>query len=67
MEYILKNTVEDKILGVFTEQELVHKVREIAIENEDEELSIIKIGEALDYIETYCDNLTVTEKKSALI
>jgi hypothetical protein len=55
--YKLFNKIEDKIIFEGTEAEFIHLVRLIAVENEDEELSIISIGEAKDYIENYCDNL----------
>ena len=59
--YIIKNNIEDKEIGSFaTDSELTNFVRKIAVENDDEELSITVIGEALDYLKNYCDNLDLT-------
>ena len=55
--YKIYNNVEDIIIFKGNEAEFVHFVRKIAIENEDEELSITTKGEAYDYIENYCGNL----------
>jgi len=56
--YKLYNTVEEKFISkLMNVNETVHRVREIAIENGDEDMSIIKITEAEEYIDVYCDNL----------
>lgn len=60
-KYSIFNKVEDKHLGIFTEAEFVHKVRQIAVENDDAELSITCIGEAEDYLREYCSNLEFGE------
>lgn len=57
--YTLKNNIEDKVIGQYNELEFIHHMRKIAVENDDEELSITCIGEAIDYLNNYCDNLEV--------
>jgi hypothetical protein len=42
-----------------SDAEFVHFVRQIAVENDDEELSITCVGEAKDYLKNYCENLTL--------
>lgn len=51
------NEIEEKIIFQGEEKEFVHFMRKIAIENEDEELSITCLSEAKEYLEVYCDNL----------
>jgi len=60
-KYSIFNKVEKKHLGIFTEAEFVHRVRQIAVENDDAELSITCIGEAKDYLREYCSNLEFGE------
>lgn len=56
--YIIKNTVEEKIIGKFeTDAEFVHFMRTVAVENEDEDMSITCLSEAMDYLNNYCSNL----------
>jgi hypothetical protein len=56
--YIVKNTVEDKIIGKFeTDAEFVHFMRTVAVENEDFDLSILCVNEAKEYLDIYCSNL----------
>jgi hypothetical protein len=56
--YSLVNNVENKVIANLTsDAELIHKVRNIAVENEDFDFSIICLSEAKEYIEVYCDNL----------
>lgn len=62
MKYFIENNLHIKpepiiIFETNDVDKLVHFVREIAVENEDEELSIICFEEAKEYIDTYCDNL----------
>jgi hypothetical protein len=53
-----KITNIDDIVKVFkTDAELTNFARRIAVENEDEDLSITCIGEAKDYFENYCPDL----------
>lgn len=63
--YIIKNIVEDKIIVTLkTDAEFTHFMREIAIENDDENLSITCVGEAMDYLNNYCSNLTLVDPKN---
>jgi hypothetical protein len=56
---ILHNIDGEKVSTLKTEQEFTHFMRNIAIENDDEDLSITTFGEAKDYLENYCPNLTL--------
>jgi hypothetical protein len=56
--YSLVNNIEGKVIANLTsDAELINKVRNIAVENEDFDFSIICLSEAKEYIEVYCDNL----------
>jgi hypothetical protein len=56
--YSLVNNLENKVIAnLNSDAELIHKVRNIAVENEDNDLSILSLSEAKEYIEVYCDNL----------
>lgn len=64
----IMNTIYNDVKGsvIFSsdnDAEFVHFVRKIAVENDDEEISITCIGEAKDYIGEYCDNLRLTDMK----
>jgi len=59
MFYILHNVDAEKVTTLNSEAELVHFMRAIAIENDDEELSITCKEEALSYLKEYCQNLTL--------
>ena len=59
--YTVHNNVEDKIIFSGNEKEFVHFMRKIAVENDDEELSITCLGEAMEYLEVYCDNLDLVK------
>jgi hypothetical protein len=55
--YTLVNTINNEIIAKLNnDSEMIHKIRTIAVENGDEELSIISKGEAVDYIRDYCDD-----------
>ena len=56
---ILHNVDEEKVSTFKSEQEFTHFMRKIAVENDDEELSITCFGEAKDYLDNYCPNLTL--------
>lgn len=59
--YVIKHVIDGEKESVFkTDSEFVHFVRQIAVENEDEELSITCVGEAKDYLENYCPNLELS-------
>jgi hypothetical protein len=55
---ILHNVDGEKVSTFNTNEEFTHFMRKVAIENEDEDLSITCFGEALDYLNNYCPNLT---------
>ena len=56
--YTLVNNIESKVIAnLNSDAELIHKVRNIAVENEDFDFSIICLSEAKEYIEVYCSNL----------
>ena len=58
MKYRVTNNIENTVFPIFNnDAELIHFTRKIAVENEDEDLSIIHIGEAKDYLMNYCHNL----------
>jgi hypothetical protein len=59
MYTIIHNIDGEKITTLYSDAELVHFTRCIAIENEDHELSILSVGEAKDYLADYCPNLTL--------
>ena len=57
-KFKIKHIMDDEKVSEFkTDSEFIHFVRKVAVENEDEELSILSVGEAKDYLENYCDNL----------
>lgn len=61
--YILVNTVEDKIIAELkNDSEIINKVNEIRIENEDFDFSIIGVSDAIEYIEDFCGNLELVEQ-----
>lgn len=57
--YKVFNNIEEQIIFEGKEKEFVHFMRKIAVENEEEELSITCLSEAKEYLEVYCDNLTL--------
>jgi hypothetical protein len=57
--YSLVNNIESKIINLSSDAELINKVRNIAVENEDFDFSIICLSEAKEYIEVYCSNLDI--------
>jgi hypothetical protein len=64
MSYKVVHRVDNEKTSTFnTDAELTNFVRKIAVENEDEDISITCIGEAKDYIRDYCDNLYLVEVK----
>lgn len=60
MYKIHHNIDGEKTTTLNDDNELIHFVRKIAVENEDHELSITSVGEAKDYLNNYCSNLTLT-------
>jgi hypothetical protein len=63
MYYILHNTDNEKVTILKDDANFVHFMRNISVENDDEELSITCISEAMDYFENYCSNLTFLVEK----
>lgn len=59
MYKIFHNVDGQKTTTLNSDAEFVHFMRNIAVENGDEELSIICLGEAKDYLSNYCPNLTL--------
>jgi len=57
----ITNILEGKTIFSGNELEFVHFTRKIAVENEDEEMAITCLHEATEYIDVYCDNLTISE------
>jgi hypothetical protein len=58
MKYRIYNNVEGEIVKeTNSDAEFIHFVRNLAVENCDEELSILSTGEAKDYLSDYCSNL----------
>jgi hypothetical protein len=47
----------DKTTVLDNDAEFVHFMRKIAVENEDEDIAITCLGEAMDYLENFCPNL----------
>ena len=56
--YTLVNNIESKVIAnLSSDAELINKVNQIRIENEDFDFSIICLSEAKEYLEDYCSNL----------
>lgn len=54
--YIVTNI--DNVVKTFkSDSELIDYARQIAIENEDHDFSILGRSDAIEYIEEYCSNL----------
>lgn len=58
-EYIVYNIDEKIIFEDSDVNKFINFVRKIAVENEDEDMSITCLSEAKDYVREYCDNLTL--------
>jgi len=59
MYKIFHNIDGEKTTVLHSDAGFVHFIRRIAIENDDEELSITTKGEAMDYLLEYCEGLTL--------
>lgn len=55
--YTVNNTVEDKIIFHGVERNFIAFMKRILKENEDEDMSILGVSDAIEYLEDYCDNL----------
>jgi hypothetical protein len=56
---ILHNVDGDKTTELDSDAEFIHFMRKIAVENEDDDMSILCLSEAKEYLENYCSNLTI--------
>lgn len=60
--YSLVNNIEGKVIAELkNDSELIDKVIKIVRENEDFDFSVLGIGDAIEYIELYCDNLDLLD------
>jgi hypothetical protein len=58
--YTLVNRIENKVIAELkNDSELIAKISEIVIENEDFGFSIIGVSDAKEYVEDCCDNLVL--------
>ena len=56
--YSIVNNIENKVIAnLSNDSELIDKVDDIRVENEDVDFSVLGISDAKEYIEDYCDNL----------
>ena len=55
------NKLEDKIVFSGNESEFIDFVATISRENGDENMSFIGLSDAIEYIEDYCEELTIIE------
>ncbi len=56
----LVNNVEDKVIGQFDNlSDLLEKMKQISLENEDDNWTFIGLGDVIEYVDDYCDNLTL--------
>jgi hypothetical protein len=56
----LVNNVEDKVIGQFDNlSDLIEKMKQISLENEDDNWTFIGLGDVIEYVDDYCDNLTL--------
>jgi hypothetical protein len=59
---IVRNTVDNKIIGKFNETEFIDFVSRIVKENDDDNYSVLGMSDAEEYIEDYCDNLEIVDE-----
>lgn len=57
---IFHNLDGDRTTILHTDLAFITFVRQIVIENEDYDYSILGVSDAVEYIEDYCPNLTLT-------
>lgn len=58
--YNIINILENKtILSTNSDSELINKVRNIAIENCDDDMNIDNVDDAINYINEYSSNLEI--------
>lgn len=59
MYKIFHNIDGEKTTTLNSDSEFIDFMKSIAIENEDFDFSIIGISDAKEYLEDYCENLTL--------
>jgi hypothetical protein len=57
--FTIHNILEEKDIFSGNESETIEFVKVIKLENEDSDFSILGISDTIEYIDTYCDNLTI--------
>ena len=55
--FYLYNNVDSKIIGFYNLSGFIHKINNIAKENEDYDFSLLHQGECEDYVREYCQNI----------
>jgi len=61
MYKIFHNVDGEKTTTLNSDAEFIHFMRNIAVENEDFDFSIIGISDAKEYLEDYCGGLTIID------
>ena len=60
--FTLVNTIDNNIIAVLNgDTEVIDKINEVRIENEDYDYSIIGLSDAKEYVEEFCDNLELLD------
>jgi len=57
--FTIHNILEEKDIFTGNERETIEFVKVIKLENEDSDFSILGISDTIEYIDNYCDNLTI--------
>lgn len=57
--YIIYNNIEDKNIFNGNSANLISFVKKVAVENGDYDFSILGESDAIEYIEDFCDNLSI--------
>lgn len=63
MKYRIYNILENKTIFYGNQYDFIEFVKKIIIENENYDYSVIGLTDAIEYIEQYCSNLTLTNVK----
>lgn len=65
--YTLFNTLDCELNAELnSDSELIDKVNQIRIENEDFDFSILGVSDAIEYIDEYCDNQLLVKDSDVL-
>jgi len=60
--FTLINTIDNNIIAALNgDAEVINKINEVRIENEDYDYSIIGLSDAKEYVEEFCDNLELLD------